>query len=578
MKASRFFIGTLKEAPADAEIVSHKLMVRAGMIRRVAGGIYSYLPIGLRSIRKVETIVREEMNRAGAVELLMPAVQPAELWQESGRWVKYGPELLRFKDRKQNDFVMGPTHEEVVTDIARNQIKSYRQLPVNFYQIQTKFRDEIRPRFGVMRGREFIMKDAYSFDKDIEGLKESYNKMYDAYARIFTRLGLEFRAVAADNGSIGGSGSHEFHVIADTGEDAIAYCPTSGFAANVEAADALPLIAARAAATEPMQKVATPNAAKCEAVAELLGIPLERTIKSIVLATENEAAEPTIWLLLLRGDHELNEIKVAKLPGLADSRFATESEIVEWFGTPPGYLGPIGTKKPVKVIADSTAANMSDFVVGANDAGYHLTGANWGRDLPEPVVADVRNVKKGDPSPDGNGVLDICRGIEVGHVFQLGTRYSEAMNATFLDENGKPQPMLMGCYGIGVTRILGAAIEQNFDDKGIIWPESIAPFEVVLCPMGYDRSELVREHADRLHDELVAAGIDAILDDRGERPGVMFADWELIGVPHRLVIGERGLKDGKIEYQGRRDTEATLLPADEAAATVVQKVRAALAR
>ncbi|HEY1608791.1 MAG TPA: proline--tRNA ligase [Paraburkholderia sp.] len=578
MKASRFFIGTLKEAPADAEIVSHKLMVRAGMIRRVAGGIYNYLPIGLRSIRKVEQIVREEMDRAGAIELLMPAVQPAELWQESGRWVKYGPELLRFKDRRQSDFVMGPTHEEVVTDIARNQIKSYRQLPVNFYQVQTKFRDEIRPRFGVMRGREFIMKDAYSFDKDVDGLKESYRKMYDAYTRIFTRLGLEFRAVAADNGSIGGSGSHEFHVIADTGEDAIAYCPTSGFAANVEAADALPLIAQRAAATEPMQKVATPGAAKCEAVAEQLGIPLERTIKSIVLATDNEGAEPTIWLLLLRGDHELNEIKVAKLPGLAESRFATESEIVEWFGTPPGYLGPIGTKKPVKVIADSTAANMSDFVVGANDAGFHITGVNWGRDLPEPVVADVRNVKKGDPSPDGQGVLDICRGIEVGHVFQLGTRYSEAMNATFLDENGKPQPMQMGCYGIGVTRILGAAIEQNFDDKGIIWPESIAPFEVVLCPMGYDRSELVREHADRLYDALVAAGVDVILDDRGERPGVMFADWELIGVPHRLVIGERGLKDGKIEYQGRRDTEATLLPADEAAATVVQKVRAALAR
>ncbi|HTH62993.1 MAG TPA: proline--tRNA ligase [Paraburkholderia sp.] len=583
MKASRFFIGTLKEAPADAEIVSHKLMVRAGMIRRVAGGIYNYLPIGLRSIRKVEQIVREEMNRAGAIELLMPAVQPAELWQESGRWVKYGPELLRFKDRKQSDFVMGPTHEEVVTDIARNQIKSYRQLPVNFYQVQTKFRDEIRPRFGVMRGREFIMKDAYSFDKDVDGLKESYRKMYDAYTRIFTRLGLEFRAVAADNGSIGGSGSHEFHVIADTGEDAIAYCPSSGFAANVEAADALPLIAQRAAPAEPMQKVATPGAAKCEAVAEQLGIPLERTIKSIVLATDNnadngEGAEPTIWLLLLRGDHELNEIKVAKLPGLAESRFATESEIVEWFGTPPGYLGPIGTKKPVKVIADSTAANMSDFVVGANDAGFHITGVNWGRDLPEPVVADIRNVKKGDPSPDGNGVLDICRGIEVGHVFQLGTRYSDAMNATFLDENGKPQPMVMGCYGIGVTRILGAAIEQNFDDKGIIWPESIAPFEVVLCPMGYDRSELVREHADRLYDELVAAGVDVILDDRGERPGVMFADWELIGVPHRLVIGERGLKDGKIEYQGRRDTEATLLPAGEAAATVAQKVRAALAR
>lgn len=578
MKASRFFIGTLKEAPADAEIVSHKLMVRAGMIRRVAGGIYNYLPVGLRSIRKVEAIVREEMNRAGAIELLMPAVQPAELWQESGRWEQYGPELLRFKDRKDNDFVIGPTHEEVVTDIARNQIKSYRQMPVNFYQIQTKFRDEIRPRFGVMRGREFIMKDAYSFDKDAAGLNESYRKMYDAYVRIFTRLGLEFRAVAADSGSIGGNFSHEFHVIADTGEDAIAYCPTSDFAANIEAAEALPLTPARAAPAEAMEKVATPGKAKCEAVAELLAIPLERTIKSIVLATDNEGAEPTIWLVMLRGDHDLNEIKVSKLPGLKNHRFATEQEIVEWFGTPPGYLGPVGTKKPVKVIADRTVANMSDFVVGANEVDYHIAGVNWGRDLPEPDVADVRNVKKGDPSPDGKGEIDICRGIEVGHVFQLGTKYSEEMGATFLDESGKPQPMLMGCYGVGVTRILGAAIEQNFDDRGIIWPESIAPFEVVLCPMGYDRSDMVREAADKLYAELAAAGIDVILDDRGERPGVMFADWELIGVPHRLVIGERGLKEGKIEYQGRRDAEATLLPADAAAATVTEKIRAALAR
>ncbi|KWD04809.1 proline--tRNA ligase [Burkholderia ubonensis] len=578
MKASRFFIGTLKEAPADAEIVSHKLMVRAGMIRRVAGGIYNYLPIGLRSIRKVEAIVREEMNRAGAIELLMPAVQPAELWQESGRWEQYGPELLRFKDRKDNEFVIGPTHEEVITDIARNQIRSYRQMPVNFYQIQTKFRDEIRPRFGVMRGREFIMKDAYSFDKDADGLAESYRKMYDAYVRIFTRLGLEFRPVAADSGSIGGNFSHEFHVIADTGEDAIAYCPSSDFAANIEAAEALPLIAERTAAAEPMAKVATPGKAKCEAVAELMGIPLARTIKSIVLATDNEGAEPTIWLLMLRGDHDLNEIKASKLPGLSNHRFATEQEIVEWFGTPPGYLGPIGTKKPVKVIADRTVANMSDFVVGANEVDYHIAGVNWGRDLPEPEVADIRNVQKGDPSPDGKGVIDICRGIEVGHVFQLGTKYSEAMGATFIDESGKPQPMLMGCYGVGITRILGAAIEQNFDDRGIIWPESIAPFEVVLCPMGYDRSDAVREATDKLYAELATAGIDVILDDRGERPGVMFADWELIGVPHRLVIGERGLKEGKLEYQGRRDAEATLLPADTAAATVVEKVRAALAR
>ncbi|MGN6231769.1 MAG: proline--tRNA ligase [Trinickia sp.] len=577
MKASRFFIGTLKEAPADAEVVSHKLMLRAGMIRRAAGGIYSYLPIGLRSIRKVEAIVREEMNRAGALELLMPAVQPAELWQESGRWEQYGPELLRFKDRKQTDFVIGPTHEEVVTDIARNQIKSYRQMPVNFYQIQTKFRDEIRPRFGVMRGREFTMKDAYSFDKDQAGLDESYRKMFEAYVRIFTRIGLEFRAVNADSGSIGGNRSQEFHVIAATGEDDIAYCPDSDFAANVEAAEALPLYAERAAPREAMQKTATPGKAKCESVAEFLNIPLTRTIKSIILATENEGAEPTIWLLMLRGDHALNEVKVGKLPGLSGFRFATESEIVEWFGTPPGYLGPIGTKKPIKVVADRTVANMSDFVVGSNEVDFHTTGVNWGRDLPEPVVADIRNVRPGDPSPDGKGVIEICRGIEVGHVFQLGTKYSEAMGATFLDENGKPQPMIMGCYGIGITRILGAAIEQNFDDRGIIWPEAIAPFEVVLCPMGYDRSESVRAETDKLYAQLSEAGIDVILDDRGERPGVMFADWELIGVPHRLVIGERGLKEGKVEYQGRRDTEPTLLPIEQAAGFAAQKIRAALA-
>jgi prolyl-tRNA synthetase len=577
MKASRFFIGTLKEAPADAEVVSHKLMLRAGMIRRAAGGIYSYLPIGLRSIRKVEAIVREEMNRAGALELLMPSVQPAELWQESGRWEQYGPELLRFKDRRESDFVLGPTHEEVVTDIARNQIKSYRQMPVNFYQIQTKFRDEIRPRFGVMRGREFTMKDAYSFDKDQAGLQESYRKMFEAYVRIFTRVGLQFRAVNADSGAIGGNRSQEFHVIAATGEDDIAYCPASDFAANVEAAEALPLYAERAAPREAMQKTATPGKAKCEAVAELLNIPLERTIKSIILATDHEGAEPTIWLLMLRGDHDLNEVKVGKLPGLAGFRFATEAEIVEWFGTPPGYLGPIGTRKPVKVVADRTVANMSDFVVGSNEVDYHTTGVNWGRDLPEPEVADIRNVRPGDPSPDGKGSLEICRGIEVGHVFQLGTKYSEAMGATFLDETGKPQPMIMGCYGIGITRILGAAIEQNFDERGIIWPEAIAPFEVVLCPMGYDRSESVRAEADKLYARLSEAGIDVILDDRGERPGVMFADWELIGVPHRLVIGERGLKEGKVEYQGRRDTEATLLPMEEAAAYAIEKVRAAFA-
>ncbi|CAJ0685729.1 proline--tRNA ligase [Ralstonia mannitolilytica] len=563
MKASQFFISTLKEAPADAEIVSHKLMMRAGMIKKLGAGLYTYMPVGLRVIRKVEQIVREEMNAAGAVEVLMPVVQPGELWQETGRWDKMGEELLRFKDRHERDFVIQPTSEEVVTDIARTEIRSYKQLPVNFYQIQTKFRDERRPRFGVMRGREFTMKDAYSFDRDAEGLKVSYQKMFDAYMRIFRRFGLEFRAVAADNGAIGGSGSQEFHVIAETGEDAIVYCPTSDYAANVEAAEAVAPATPRGAATEALTKTHTPGRAKCEAVAEQLGIPLSRTVKSIVLATDVDGGEPQIWLLLLRGDHELNEVKASKVPGLADFRFATEGEILRAFGTRPGYLGPIGTKQPVKVVADRTVAAMSDFVVGANEEDYHYTGANWGRDLPEPEVYDLRNVVEGDPSPDGKGTLAICRGIEVGHVFMLGTKYSEAMNATFLDENGKTQPMVMGCYGIGITRILGAAIEQNYDARGIIWPASIAPFQVVICPVGYDRSDAVRAEADRLHAELIAAGIDVILDDRGERPGAMFADWELIGVPFRVVVGDRGLKEGKLEFQGRRDEAATAVaPAD----------------
>ncbi|MFJ4293935.1 proline--tRNA ligase [Cupriavidus sp. NPDC089707] len=572
MKASQFFISTLKEAPADAEIVSHKLMMRAGMIKKLGAGIYSYMPIGLRVIRKVENIVREEMNRAGAVEMSMPVIQPAELWQETGRWDKMGPELLRLKDRHERDFAVQPTSEEVVTDIARSEIRSYKQLPLNFYQIQTKFRDERRPRFGIMRGREFTMKDAYSFDRDTDGLRKSYENMYDAYVRIFRRFGLEFRAVAADNGAIGGSGSHEFHVIADTGEDAIVYCPTSAYAANMEAAEALPLVAERAAPTEDLVKTFTPEKVKCEQVAEFLNIPLERNVKSIVLATDTEAGAQ-IWLLLIRADHELNEVKASKVPGLADFRFATENEIVDAFGSPPGYLGPIDMKKPVKVVADRTVANMSDFVCGANYRDYHFTGVNWGRDLPEPIVADLRNVVVGDASPDGQGTLEICRGIEVGHVFMLGTRYSESMNATFLDENGKTQPMQMGCYGIGVTRILGAAIEQNFDERGIIWPAAIAPFEVVICPVGYDRSEAVKAEADRIHAELLAAGVDVIIDDRGERPGVMFADWELIGVPHRVVVGDRGLKEGKVEYQGRRDAQATPV----SVADVVSHVRNQLA-
>jgi len=573
MRASRFFISTLKEAPSDAEIVSHKLMMRAGMIKRLGSGIYTYMPMGLKVIRKVEAIVREEMNRSGAIELLMPVVQPAELWQETGRWDKMGAELMRVKDRHGRDFAIQPTSEEVVTDVARTELRSYKQLPVNFYHIQTKFRDERRPRFGLMRGREFTMKDAYSFDRDIDGLKKSYQVMYDAYVRIFTRFGLQFRAVAADNGAIGGSGSHEFHVIAATGEDALVYCPTSDYAANMEAAEAVAVNATRGAASEALTKTATPGKAKCEAVAELLKLPLERTIKSIVLTVEKEKpADKEVWLLLLRGDHELNEVKAGKIPGLAGYRFANEAEIVEWFGTPPGYLGPIGTRKPVKVVADRTVANMSDFVCGANEVDFHFTGANWGRDLPEPTVADIRNVVEGDASPDGKGVLAIQRGIEVGHVFQLGTAYSESMKATYLDEAGKPQPLQMGCYGIGITRILGAAIEQNFDDKGIIWPATLAPFEVVLCPMGYDRSEAVKAEIDKLYDALVTAGVDVILDDRGERPGAMFADWELIGVPHRVVIGDRGLKDGQIEYQGRRDTAATPVPLAEALAFIKGKL------
>jgi prolyl-tRNA synthetase len=563
MRASRFFISTLKEAPSDAEIISHQLMLRAGMIRRLGSGIYNYLPMGLRVIRKVEHIVREEMDRAGAIELLMPLVQPAELWQETGRWEKMGPELLRLKDRHGRDYAMQPTSEEVITDIARSEIKSYRQLPVNFYHIQTKFRDERRPRFGLMRGREFTMKDAYSFDRDVEGLQHSYALMVDAYTRIFERFGLRFRAVAADNGAIGGSGSQEFHVIADTGEDALVYCPSSDYAANMEAAEALPPTTARAAPAQPLTKTPTPGKERCDDVAALLGLPLTQTVKSIVLSVEKHDGAREIWLLLLRGDHELNEVKASKLPGIGPFRFASEAEIVEHFGCKPGYLGAIGTAKPVKVVADRSVAIMSDFVCGANEEGFHYTGANWGRDLPEPMVADIRNVVAGDPSPDGKGTLEIQRGIEVGHVFQLGTRYSADMKATYLDEKGQPQLMQMGCYGIGITRILGAAIEQNFDDKGIIWPASIAPFEVVLCPLGYDRSEAVKAAADELYASLQKAGIDVILDDRGERPGVMFADWELIGVPHRVVIGERGLKDSQLEYQGRRDTSASNVPRAE---------------
>jgi prolyl-tRNA synthetase len=570
MRASQYFISTLKEAPSDAEIVSQQLMLRAGFIRKVAAGIYSYLPIGLRVIRKVENIVREELNRAGALELTMPMVQPGELWEETGRWETMGAELLRFKDRQERAFALQPTSEEVVTDIARQELRSYRQLPKNFYQIQTKFRDERRPRFGLMRGREFTMKDGYSFDRDVAAAGRSYDAMYAAYCRIFDRLGLTYRAVAADTGAIGGDRSHEFQVIADTGEDAIVYCPDSDYAANIELAEALPLLVTRAAPAKALEKTPTPGKATCKGVAELLGVPLDTTVKSLVLATDDvdDAGKPagvTVWLLLVRGDHALNEVKAGKVPGLkAGFRFATEPEIVAIFGCPPGYLGPIGPKKPVKIIADRTVANMADFICGANDADFHFTGVNWGRDLPEPdLVADLRNVVPGDPSPDGKGTLAIQRGIEVGHVFYLGSKYSKSMNATFLDEDGKPKHFEMGCYGIGITRILGAAIEQNHDARGMLWPDAIAPFRVVVCPVGWGKSEAVRAEATKLYDGLIAAGVDAILDDRDERPGVMFADWELIGVPHRAVIGERGLKDGMAEYQGRRDAAATKLPIGE---------------
>ncbi|OYX59582.1 MAG: proline--tRNA ligase [Comamonadaceae bacterium 32-67-11] len=566
MKASQFFISTLKEAPTDAEVASHRLMLRAGLIKKLGAGIYTYLPMGLRVIRKVERIVREEMDAAGAIELTMPVVQPAELWQETGRFEKMGPELLRIKDRHERDFVVQPTSEEVVTDLARQELRSYKQLPKNFYQIQTKFRDERRPRFGLMRGREFTMKDAYSFDRDRDAAQASYQAMAAAYRRIFERFGLRYRAVAADSGAIGGDLSEEFQVIAATGEDAIVYCPQSDYAANLEKAEVLAPAGPRPAPSQPLTLTPTPGRSTCADVAELLGLPLARTVKSLVLATDeinerDELVGSRVWLLLLRGDHDMNEVKVGNLPGLnLGYRFATEAEIMAHFGTRPGYLGPIGLKRPVQVLADREVALMADWVCGANQADHHLTGVNWGRDLPEPdLVADIRNVLPGDPSPDGAGELLIERGIEVGHVFYLGTKYSRAMNATFLDEDGKPKPFEMGCYGIGITRLPAAAIEQNHDERGIIWPDAIAPFTAVICPIGMERSPAVRAASERLYGELKALGVDVLLDDRGERPGAMFADWELIGVPHRITVGDKGLKDGQIEYQHRREAQASKL-------------------
>ena len=578
MKATQFYISTLKEAPADAEIASHQLMTRAGMIKKLGAGIYSYMPMGLRVIRKVEAIVRDEMNKAGAIEMTMPVIQPAELWQESGRFEKMGPELLRIKDRHDRDFIVQPTSEEVVTDVMRQDIKSYKQLPKNLYQIQTKFRDERRPRFGLMRGREFIMKDAYSFDRDEAAAKVSYQNMAAAYRKIFDRFGLQYRAVAADSGAIGGDLSEEFQVIAATGEDAIVYCPTSDYAANIEKAEALAPAAPRPAATQVMTKTATPGKATCADVAELLGLPLAATIKSLVLATDtlndkNEVVKTQVWLLLLRGDHDMNEVKVGKIEGLAGFRFATVLEIDDHFGCKPGYLGPLKLLKPVKLVADRDVAVMADWVCGANQPDFHITGVNWGRDLPEPdLIADIRNVVAGDASPDGKGLLAIERGIEVGHVFYLGTKYSKAMNATFLGDNGKPQFLEMGCYGIGITRLPAAAIEQNHDAKGMIWPAAIAPFTVVLCPISPDRFADVKLAAETLYADLLAAGVDVILDDRNERPGAMFADWELIGVPHRVTIGDRGLKQGYVEYQQRRDTESTQVEAGQALAFVKGKL------
>lgn len=578
MRAKQFFISTQKEAPADAEVVSQKLMLRAGMIQKLAAGIYNYMPMGLRSLRKIEAIIREEMNRAGAIELLTPVVQPAELWQETGRWQKYGAELLRFKDRHDRDFVLQPTSEEVLTDLVRQQVKSWRQLPVNFYQIQTKFRDERRPRFGLMRGREFVMKDAYSFDRTAEDAGKSYDKMFEAYCRIFDRLGLMYRAVRADSGSIGGSRSQEFQVIADTGEDVVVYCPDSDFAANIELAPAESVIAERAAPAEAMEKVATPGKEKCEDVTEMLGLPLTRSVKSVVVAADrvDEEGKPLpakIVLLLIRGDHTLNEVKAGKLESLkAGFRFASDAEIKEAFNCKPGSLGPVGVREDIEVVADKTVANMSDFVVGANEDGFHIRGVNWGRDLPEPLVADLRNVVEGDVSPDGKGTLKMQRGIEVGHVFFLGDRYSAAMNASYLDENGKPQIMQMGCYGIGVSRLLGAAIEQGHDEKGIIWPDSIAPFTLVICPVGYDKSEAVRETADDLYNKFKEASVDVIIDDRGNRPGVMFAEWELIGVPHRITIGDRGLKNGEVEYTHRADLNNEMVAVDKIVEHVMSKI------
>ncbi|WP_416885316.1 proline--tRNA ligase [Marinospirillum sp.] len=569
MRASQLLIATLKETPNDAQVISHQLMLRAGLIRSIGSGLYTWLPLGLRTLRKVERIVREEMDRAGAQEVLMPGIQPAELWQESGRWEEYGKELLRLKDRHEREFCVGPTHEEVITDLIRRELRSYKQLPCNFYQIQTKFRDEIRPRFGVMRAREFIMKDAYSFHLTQESLQQTYDAMHAAYCRIFTRLGLDFRPVIADNGSIGGTGSHEFHVLADSGEDDIAFSDTSDYAANIEKAEALPRETQRAAPSEALRLVPTPEAKTIAQLVEQFDLPIEKTVKTLIV----KAAEGGLIALILRGDHELNEIKAANLPQVASPlEMASDEAIRAAIGAGPGSLGPV--ELPLPCIIDRSVALMSDFAAGANQDGQHYFGINWERDLPLPEVADLRNVQAGDPSPDGQGQLLIKRGIEVGHIFQLGTKYAEAMKASVLDEQGKQATLTMGCYGIGVSRVVASAIEQNHDAAGIIWPDSLAPFTVALVPMNAHKSELVRETSDRLYQELQAAGIDVLLDDRDERPGSKFADLELIGIPHRIVIGERSLKEGQLEYKHRRASEAQMLPADQALAFLQEQIQA----
>lgn len=571
MRASNYFINTSKEHPSEAEVVSHKLMIRAGFIDKLAGGIYTFLPLSLRVLRKIEKIVREEMVAAKSIELLMPAIQPAELWQKTQRWEKFGQELLKLKDRHQRNFLFSPTHEEVVTELVRKYCKSYRQLPLNFFQIQTKFRDEIRPRFGLMRGREFVMKDAYSFDYDEVGMNASYQNMFKAYTRIFSRMGLVFRAVDADTGSIGGTGSTEFHIIAETGEDTIAYCPNSNYAANIEVAEALSLLKKRDTPKQTMTKVSTPGHIKCETVAKYLGIPTDRTVKSVVISATNQGKKEII-LLLLRGDHSLNETKVSKIQGLENWELAPEKDILSIFGSPPGYLGPVNIKNPIRILADRTVFRMSDFVCGANEEGYHLTGVNWNRDLPEPEVTDIRNVDNGDPSPDGAGYLNICKGIEVGHIFKLGTAYSKPLAAQVIHQNQTMHPIQMGCYGIGISRLLSATIEQNHDVAGMIWPTCIAPFELVICPIGYNEKELVYKTAEKLYHEFLLKNIDVIIDDRGMRPGVMFADWDLIGIPHQIIIGDKSLKEQKIEYKFRRTNTKQTFSIDDILNEVCQLI------